>query len=73
MPRLATVYGVVDAESHFAQSTVSVSHGKILVGISGIESPEVDDLLAMGVDDFDCLVLFDFEGNATTSWDSVDW
>lgn len=65
------VEGVADFHMQFSMDGVVVGHGEVFGWVRRIECPEIDDLAAMGVDDFDDLVLFEEEGGAAAGGESL--
>lgn len=50
---------------------VVVRHGEVFGGVCRVEGPEVDDLAAVGVCYFYCLVLWEEEGGAGAGGEGV--
>lgn len=65
-----TVQFVALGQRDAAEDCPGVNHGEEVIGIVGIEGPEIQDLLAMGVDDVELLALFDGKGHGLAGGDN---
>lgn len=70
-PGDAAVEAVAGLEVQFPVDGVVVGHGEVLGRVGGVERPEVDDLAAVGVGDFDGLVFFEEEGGAAAGGEGL--
>ena len=60
---------IADAGDHVAVRGAAVLHRHEFMEIATVKSPGVDDLLTVGVDDFDCLTLAHERGLAAAGRD----
>lgn len=60
---------VAAREGQLEEHASRVDHGQEVVRVLRVEGPEVQDLLAVGVDDLDFLSLLDGERDGLPSWD----
>ena len=69
-PTTGTVELVPLGKRDLRKDRSGMHHGQEVMWIIWIEGPEVHDLLAVGVDDAEVLVLFGFEGDSFACWNN---